>query len=269
MDGVIAMQIRPRVIPVLTLDKNKLVKTVQFQKPNYIGDPINAIRIFNDCDVDEIALIDITRELVEPDYKALEQICSEAFIPMSYGGGIRNFRQAQKIFGLGFEKVILNTACFDTQKTVTQIAEVYGSQSAVACLDFKKNFFGKYSFYIQAGSKNMKLSPVEAAKMVVDLGAGEIVLQSIDADGMMQGYVLDLIQSVSEAVKVPVIALGGAGKLADLKLAVQAGAAAVAASSLFVYHGKLKGILINYPSQAELRELLNPVTSNNQQSFFR
>ncbi|MFN8945925.1 MAG: HisA/HisF-related TIM barrel protein, partial [Pseudobdellovibrionaceae bacterium] len=251
------------------LDKNKLVKTVQFQKPNYIGDPINAIRIFNDCDVDEIALLDITRQLVEPDYKALEQICSEAFIPLSYGGGVRNFTQAQRIFSLGFEKVILNTGCLDEQKTLSQIAQVYGSQSAVACLDFKKNFFGKYSFHTESGSRNMKLSPGEAAKMVVELGAGEVILQSIDADGMMQGYVLDLIQSVAETVKVPVIALGGAGKLADLKLAVQAGAAAVAASSLFVYHGKLKGVLINYPSQAELRELLNSATSNNRQSFSR
>lgn len=246
---------RPRVIPVLTLDREKLVKTVQFQKPNYIGDPINAIRIFNDCDVDEIALVDISKNRVEPQYLLLQQICSEAFIPMSYGGGVKSFPQAQRVFEIGFEKVMLNTCCFDETKTLTQIANVYGSQSAVACLDFKKNFFGQAHFYTQSGERKWKMSPVEAARKAVELGAGEIVLQNIDGDGMMRGYALEAIAEVCQAVSVPVIALGGAGKLQDLRAVIQAGAAAAAASSLFVYHGRLKGVLINYPSQKELQNL--------------
>jgi cyclase len=250
-------KLRPRVIPVLTTDQGKLVKTIQFQKPNYIGDPINAIRIFNDCDVDEISLLDITKGRREPNFEYLEKICSEAFIPMSYGGSIKNFVHAQRVFEIGFEKAILNTACFDEQKTLTQIANAYGSQSAVACLDFKKSFFGQFYFYTQSGQLSSKLGPIEAAKRAVDLGAGELILQSIDSDGMMKGYQLDLISSVCAAVPVPVIALGGAGKWIDLKQAVAAGASASAASSLFVYHGKLKGILINYPSQQELRELFD------------
>ncbi len=256
--------LRPRVIPVLTIERGKLVKTIQFQKPNYIGDPINAIRIFNDCDVDEIAFLDITKERSAPDFEILERICSEAFIPMSYGGGIRSFEHAQRVFQIGFEKAVLNTASFDEHKTLTQIAKAYGAQSAVACLDFKKSFFGKTSFYTHCGTKNWKMNLAEAAKMTVDLGAGEIILQNIDADGVMKGFDLETIQQVCAAVQVPVIALGGAGNLKDLRSAVDAGASAVAASSLFVYHGKLKGVLINYPSQPELRSLfqVQPVEQN-------
>lgn len=255
-------KIRPRVIPVLTMDQGKLVKTVQFQKPTYIGDPINAIRIFNDCDVDEIALLDITQDRQEPNFADLEKICSEAFIPLSYGGAIKSFSQAQRIFEIGFEKAILNTACFDEQKTLSKIANAYGSQSAVACLDFKKSFFGQFHFHTQSGRMNLKLSPVDAVKRAVEWGAGELILQSIDSDGMMKGYQLDLISAVCAAVPVPVIALGGAGKLMDLRAALAAGASALAASSLFVYHGKLKGILINYPSQKELRELFHESKEN-------
>lgn len=247
--------LRPRVIPVLTIDRGKLVKTVQFQKPNYIGDPINAIRIFNDCDVDEIAFLDITKDRSQPDFEILERVCSEAFIPMSYGGGIRSFEHAQRVFSIGFEKAVLNTSCFDERKTLTEISKSYGAQSAVACLDFKKGFFGKASFFTQSGTKNMKMTLPQAAQMAVDWGAGEIVLQNIDSDGVMKGYDLEVIQDVCATVSVPVIALGGAGVLKDLRKAVDVGAAAVAASSLFVYHGKLKGILINYPSQKELKDL--------------
>lgn len=241
---------RKRVIPCLLLKDRGLVKTVKFKTPKYVGDPINAIRIFNEKEVDELVLLDIEASMLgcEPDYELIAEVAGECFMPICYGGGIRTLEHAQKIFGLGVEKIALNTAALNDIELLRKIADQFGSQSVVCSIDCKKSLLGKYSVYSQAGTKDAKISPTEWAKKAEEAGAGEIFLNSIDRDGMMQGFDIPLVKSVVSAVHIPVIACGGAGSIADLNEPFEkAGVSAVAAGSFFVFHGKHKAVLISYP----------------------
>lgn len=249
---------RIRVIPVLLLKGQGLYKTVKFKDPQYLGDPINAVKIFNDKEVDELCFLDInaTKENKEPNYKMIAEIASECFMPLSYGGGINHADQAIKLFNIGVEKVIINTAAHSNPALITELSAHYGAQSVVVCIDVKKNFFGKYEVYTHGGKKNTGKNPVEFAKQVQDLGAGEIILNSIDKDGTMTGYDTECLNKVATQLEIPVIACGGANAVSDFAKAVKQGhASAVAAGSMFVFHGKHKAVLISYPSQEELKEV--------------
>lgn len=247
-----------RVIPTLLLKDKGLVKTVNFKNPNYLGDPINAVRIFNEKEVDELVLLDIMASIEKraPNYTWIKDIVSESFMPIGYGGGITNIEQIKKIFDLGVEKIILNTAAFDLN-LINQAALIYGEQSIVVCIDAKKSFFGGYNVYSRSGQEKHKLSPDAFAKNVVNSGAGEIIIQSIDNEGKMKGFDLILTKLVSSAVNVPIVASGGAGSIHDLKEVITVGgASAVTAGSLFVYKGKHNAVLINYPSLSEIQEII-------------
>ena len=246
---------RPRIIPCLLIKDEGIVKTVKFSKPNYLGDVINAVKIFNEKEVDELCLLDITasKQNKGPDYSLLKKIASEAFMPLSYGGGISNIEQAKKIYHIGYEKIIINTSFVKTPKLIEEIAKYAGSQSVVVSIDAKRNLFGNYFCYILDGKNRTEYSPQDLAMQAEKLGAGEILLNSIDRDGTMTGYDLKLIKSVSDKVNIPVVACGGASSIDDLRTALYTGHAhAVAAGSMFVYFGKKKAVLINVPSEKEL-----------------
>ncbi len=247
-----------RVMPCLLLLGDGLVKTVKFKDPSYVGDPRNAVKIFNEKEVDELILLDIgaTPDHKEPRTSLIREIVSEAFMPVAYGGGIRNLEQARAILSAGVEKIVLNTHAIAHPSFVKEAAEKFGSQSVVVCIDAKKNLFGKYDVWTEGGRRNTKLRPDECASIMEQHGAGEIVINSIDRDGTRSGFDIDLVRSVASVVHVPLIACGGAGQLQDLSMAVKdGGATAVAAGSLFVYQGKHRAVLINYPNQSILRQL--------------
>jgi imidazole glycerol-phosphate synthase subunit HisF len=248
---------RFRIIPVLLFSKGGLVKTVQFKNPKYVGDPINAIKIFNDKEVDELVLLDIdaTKNKTGPNYHLVNEVSKECFMPFSYGGGISTTDEIKKILNSGAEKVVINSSSLSHIDVVKEASYRFGSQSIVICLDIKKNWLGKYYVYTHKGEKNTKLSPVEFAIKMQQAGAGELFLQFIDKDGSYEGYDLEIINQVSSAVDIPVVACGGAGKLEDFSSAMKNGASAVAAGSLFVFYGPLKSVLINYPSKEELIDL--------------
>jgi imidazole glycerol-phosphate synthase subunit HisF len=246
-----------RLIPVLLLKGKGLVKTTKFKNPVYIGDPINAVRIFNEKEVDELVLCDIEASIMqrEPNYAWIKDIVSECFMPVGYGGGIRNMEQIRKIFDLGVEKVILNTAAFDF-KLVAQAASIYGNQSIVGCIDAKKSLLGGYNVYSKSGSVKYKIAPEEFTKQLVSAGAGEIIVQSIDKEGSMTGFDLELTKSVANAVNVPVVASGGAGNMLHISDVLDKGkASSVSAGSFFVFKGKHRAVLINYPKQEEIKAL--------------
>ena len=248
---------RIRVIPVLLLQNGGLVKTVKFKKPNYIGDPINAVKIFNEKEVDELVFLDIeaTKSGKEPDYNKIEEIASECFMPLAYGGGIKNIGQVKRIIGIGVEKVILNTSAVSNPQLISEIARIYGNQCAVVSVDVRKDMFGKYVCYTNSGKQKVKQKITDFVKALENAGAGEIILTSIDREGTFNGYDIDLIKKVTEIVNIPVVANGGASKIEDFANAVINGrSSAVAAGSLFVYKSKNRGVLINYPSQNELKE---------------
>jgi cyclase len=243
---------RIRTIPVLLLNNGGLYKTVKFKNPTYIGDPINAVKIFNEKEADELLILDYRASIEKrgPDFSKIAEIAGEAFMPMAYGGGIRNLDDAKKVFDSGFEKIVLNSILFEDITLVDKIASIYGAQSVVGCIDFKKNLFGKFNVYAYSGSKSTGKTPVEWAKFLDDKGVGEIILNNIDKDGTWDGYSLNLITEVSSNVHIPVIACGGAGSVEDFKKAVTAGASAVAAGSMFVYQKKGMGVLISFPSSS-------------------
>lgn len=245
---------RVRVIPVLTLDNEKLVKTVKFKKPNYIGDPINAVKLFNDKEVDEIVILDIsaTKEKRAPNYNRIEEIASEAFMPLAYGGGINSFDQIKELFKLGIEKVIINSAIENNIDLIKQTAERYGSQSVIAAIDVKKPVLGKLSAYKNSGSTKIKNKLLNYILEIEKAGAGEIFLTAIDRDGTYTDYDYDLIKLISSNCNIPVVSCGGANSLDSFLNAVKSGASAVAAGSLFVYSSASKGVLINYPDQETL-----------------
>jgi cyclase len=245
---------RARVIPCLLLSGERLVKTVRFKEPTYVGDPINAVKIFNDREVDELTILDIgaTRERRDPPFEHLRAIAGECFIPLSYGGGIRTIEQARKLFAVGVEKVLINSAAADDPSLPAAVAAEYGSQAVIAGIDVRKDWLGRTRVFTRSGTHSTGRTPVDHATAMAASGAGEILLTSIDRDGTMSGYDLELIKELSAAVPVPVIACGGAGSLADFAAAIAAGASAVAAGSLFVFSGPRRAVLINYPSPSEL-----------------
>ncbi len=249
---------RPRVIPVLLLKNLGLVKSMKFKNHRYIGDPINAVKLFNDLGADELAFLDITanneNRSISLDF--VKRVGDEANMPFSVGGGIRNLKEIQQILHAGAEKVILNTSASENPEFVKEASDEFGSSTIVVSVDVKKSIFGKELTYIYSGKKATKYDPVNFAKTVESKGAGELIINSIEHDGMMEGYDISLIKRVSEAVRIPVVALGGAGNHIDFKKAFQEGyASAVAAGSFFVYHGPRRAVLINYPCNKELEEL--------------
>lgn len=252
---------RPRIIPCLLLRNGGLVKTTRFASPRYLGDPINAVRIFNEKEVDELVLLDITAtaEGRGPSYQTLTDIASECFMPVAYGGGLRTLDQIERVLKLGVEKVCINSAAVENPDFVAQSAAVFGSQSIVVSIDVKRTLLGTYKAYTRSGSRCTRLDPIEAARRAYQLGAGEIFLNSIDRDGTMKGYDLKLVKDISGAVSIPVVACGGAGRIEDFQVAIDAGATAVAAGSLFVYHGKRRAVLINFPAPNELESALQQV----------
>ena len=246
-----------RVIPCLLLRNQGLVKTVKFKDPKYVGDPINAVRIFNDKEVDELLFLDITATVDRrtPRYKIISEIASECFMPLAYGGGIRSIEDIRQVLAVGVEKVCINTHAVDDPEFIRTAADIFGSQSIVVSIDVKKTLFGKYEVFTNSGSKASNLDPLSHAVRMEQMGAGEIFLNSIDRDGTMTGYDLELTRRVTAAVGIPVIACGGAGTVAHFRDAVkQGGASAVSAGSMFVFHGKHRAVLISYPDQAELRQ---------------
>lgn len=247
-----------RVIPCLLLKNRGLVKTTRFKDPKYVGDPINAVKIFNDKEVDELLFLDITAtiENKRPPLKTISEIASECFMPLAYGGGIRTLDDIREIFAVGVEKVCINTAAVEDPLLIKKASDIFGSQSIVVSMDVKKTLFGKYEVYIRSGAQNAKIDPVKHAIHAEQMGAGEIFLNSIDRDGTMQGYDIELIRRVTSAVHIPVIACGGAGTINHFKEAVRdGGASAVSAGSMFVFHGKHRAVLISYPSKDELSDI--------------
>ena len=250
---------KTRVIPVLLLRGKGLVKTTKFKDPKYIGDPINSVRIFNEKEVDELVFLDIsaTPQGRGPDFDLLADIAGEAFMPMAYGGGIRTLEQVQKVFALGFEKVIIHAAAYETAQLVRDAVAIYGSQSIVGCLDVRRTLLGRYELYTHSGQKRAAGSVRDRALELEGLGVGEIIVNAIDRDGTQSGYDIKLVREVASAVRIPVVACGGAGGIDDFVQAVQeAGASAVAAGSLFVFVGPHRAVLINYPDRTELAQRL-------------
>jgi imidazole glycerol-phosphate synthase subunit HisF len=249
---------RARVIPCLLLRGAGLVKTIGFRDPTYVGDPVNAIKIFNDKEVDELVLLDIdaSREQRGPRYDVIRDIASECFMPLGYGGGIRTVDEIRRVLATGVEKVIVNSAAAADPALVEAAAREFGSQSVVVSLDVRKKLIGGYEVRTLGGTRGTGAHPVDAARRMEASGAGEILLTSIDRDGTQRGYDLELTRMVADAVSVPVIACGGAGSVADLAAGVREGhASAVAAGSLFVFHGRHRAVLISYLSAAELRDV--------------
>jgi cyclase len=249
---------RPRIIPCLLIDEQQLVKTVRFKNPKYIGDPMNAVRILNEKEVDELVFLDIAarRTRRAPDIELIGKIASECFMPFAYGGGIRTLEHVRNILGSGAEKVVINTAALDDPHLIEQASGEFGSQSIVVAIDVKRTLFGGRRVMNGQQQKVLPLEPPAHARAMVELGAGEIFLNDVDRDGTRTGYDTDLIRSVSQAVDVPVVACGGAGTLADLRKAIDAGASAAAAGSLFVLYGKHRAVLITYPKLEDLRAAL-------------
>lgn len=246
---------RPRVIPCLLLQKGGLVKTVRFKSPTYIGDPINAVKIFNDKEVDELLFLDIAASVEDraPNIDYLRSVCSECFMPLAYGGGIKTLEQVKAILAAGVEKVVLNSIAAEDSSFVKRVSECVGSQAVVVAVDVKKSFFGKYQVVIRSATKSTGCDPVSFALNAARAGAGELLLTSVDREGTMMGYDIELLKRVSSAVDIPVVANGGAGTTAHFADAVRAGgASAVAAGSMFVFHGKHRAVLINFPTAQQL-----------------
>jgi cyclase len=247
-----------RVIPVLLLKEGGLVKTVKFKNPTYVGDPINAVKIFNEKEIDEIVILDIdaTREKRPPNMKQIKEIAGEAFIPLAYGGGITTIDEIKELFYTGVEKVILNNSAVHRTQLITEAAKLVGSQSVVVSMDIKKNLFGKPKVFTRNGTENTNEDPVLFAKRMQDAGAGEIFLNSIERDGTYGGYDLELVKKVSNELEIPVIICGGASSINDFRSAVENGASAVAAGSFFVFQRAHRAVLISYPSRQDLKENL-------------
>jgi cyclase len=250
------MQI-PRVIPLLLLAGETFVKTVRYRDPRYVGDPTNVIDLFNQFEVDEIALLDIgaTTGRHEPQYELIRALAAECWVPLAYGGGIRTLNQASRVLASGAEKVVVGTALADTPEVITEIAATFGSQAVVASVDVSPQA-DDYGVFVEGGQRQVSTGPEGYAAEAVERGAGEILLNAIHRDGTRAGYDLDIIGRVAAAVPVPVVACGGAGSRDDLAKPIEVGAAAVAAGSLFVFSGSGGGVLVNFPSRSQLEQLV-------------
>lgn len=245
-------------MPVLTIDERRLVKTIRFRDPRYLGDPLNAVRLFNEKEVDEIVILDIgaTRRSRQPDFAFIEDLASECFMPMAYGGGISTIDHVARVLALGVEKVVMNTAAVEQPALLTEAARIYGAQAVMVAIDVRRTWLGRREAVVRAATKSTGRDPVDLARELERLGAGELLVTSVAHDGMMQGYDVELIRDVSAAVAIPVIACGGASQLDDLRRVVRdGGASAASAGSLFVYQGRHRAVLVNFPSQ-DVRDAL-------------
>jgi cyclase len=249
--------LQTRVIPVLLLKGKGLVKTVKFDRPKYIGDPINAVKLFNDKETDELVFLDIDASKTgrRPDFEMIKNIASECFMPLGYGGGIQNLSDMEKLFNIGIEKVVLNTAALKNMSLISQAVSVFGSQSIVLSVDVQKNIWGKYQIYSHSKTKINNPDIFKFITKAEQEGVGEIMLNAVERDGQMNGYDLTLLSEIMSVTRIPVVICGGAGTLRDLKKAAHFGASGVAAGSLFLFHGPHKAVLINYPSQQDLKIL--------------
>jgi len=249
---------RPRVIPVLLLQNKGLVKSVKFRNYRYIGDPINAVRIFNELKADELAFIDIlaTKENRTISIDFIKKVGEEANMPFSAGGGIRTLEDIRKIIEAGAEKVILNSIAAENPGFINMAAEAFGSSTITVCVDVKRDFLGKEKVWFKAGTKSLNADPVKFARQMEECGAGEIIIQSIDRDGTMEGYDINLVKKIAESVSIPIVALGGAGTLSHLMdLNISVSLSGFAAGSMFVYHGDRRAVLVNYPGKEEIVKL--------------
>lgn len=255
--------LRTRIIPTLLLRNESLVKTVRFGKFTYVGDPCNTVRIFNELEVDELIFLDITatREQRSPNLTLLSDIADECFMPLAYGGSIRTLDDAKSVFDIGFEKIAINSYALENPSFIEQISTLYGNQAVIVSVDVKKNFWNDYRVRSHSGTKRTKYTPLEWAKAVEALGAGEILLTNIDREGTWAGFDLDLLRTISEAVDIPVIAHGGAGNITHISDAVHVGkASAVALGSMVVFQKKGMGVLINFPDHNLLRQALPEIS---------
>ena len=246
--------IRTRVIPCLLLKNRGLVKTVAFADPKYVGDPINAVRIFNEMEVDELILLDIEASRIgrPPDFELVQDIISEAFMPIAYGGGVRSAKEAQHLVNLGVEKVVINSGAIKNQGLVNEISGQLGSSSTVVALDVKKDWLGRHRMYDASSGTVTDKDPFAHIREVVADGAGEIFINDVARDGTGKGYDLNLIKMIAPTISVPLITCGGAGTLDHFREAAEAGASGVAAGSMFVYMGRHRAVMINYPAQRTL-----------------
>jgi cyclase len=249
-----------RVIPVLLVKDGGLVKSVKFKNHKYVGDPINAVKIFNEKEVDEIVILDISasKEKKVPNIKMIAEIAGEAFMPLSYGGGITSIDEVKNILYQGVEKVIFNSSAINNPSLITDTANRFGSSSTVVSIDVGKNIWGNYKVFGNNGQKNTGLDVIEFAKKMVEMGAGEIFLNSIDRDGTFSGFDIPLIKMISDEITIPVIACGGASDEDDLALAINQGnASGVAAGSMFVFQGIHRAVLISYPNWSQIQNKFN------------
>lgn len=247
--------LRPRITPCLLIQNGGLVKTQKFSDPKYVGDPINAVKIFNEKEVDELIVLDIDASSLgqEPNYALIRSLANECRMPLCYGGGVKNIEQLERIIQLGVEKVAISSAAVANPEFIEQAAKRVGSQSVVVVLDIKKTgLLRRYEVFTQNGRASTGLSPVDFVEKMEKLGAGEIVINAIDQDGLMQGYDLSLIEAIRKRTSLPITALGGAGSLTDIEGLIQKfGIIGAAAGSLFVFKGKYRAVLINYPSRSD------------------
>ena len=245
--------LRSRIIPVLLISQNRLVKTINFQNGKYLGDPINAVRIFNEKEADELIICDIDASYLnqEPNYELIKNLARECRMPLCYAGGITNIASAEKIIGLGVEKVAIGTAAIENLNIIEEAQKRLGSQSVVIVLDIKRTGTNSdYKLFTKNGTYNTNLDPIVFAKIAQEAGAGEILINSIDNDGLMNGYDLEIIEKIKSFIKIPITVLGGAGTLSDISNLIKLYAPiGVAAGSIFVFKGKLKAVLINYPNK--------------------
>lgn len=258
--------LRARFIPTLLLKGGGLYKTVKFKNETYIGDPINAVRIFNDKAVDELILLDIdaSRRGGGPNFGLLADIASEAFIPLCYGGGVTQLKQIEELFKLGVEKVAINSSAVGSLDLIAEASSVFGNQSILVGIDVRKSLFGRPERYINSATVNTKEDPVVLAKRAEQAGAGELLIYSVDRDGTMQGYDVPLVRSVAQSVRIPVIACGGASCLSDMVQVIEeGGASSAAAGSLFVFQGKHRAVLITYPDEDTLIGVLSKIEKTN------
>ena len=248
---------RVRVIPNLLIDNRKLVKGINFHKHRYIGDPINAIKIFNEKEVDELVIFDISAtKNGGPDFEYLTKVCSEAFFPLGYGGGVKSIEDVKKLMRLGVEKIIFNTSAYYKPELIQQAVEYAGSQSVVVAIDYKSKLLKGPTVFIENGNYNTKKNPLDYAKHIESLGTGEIILTSINREGTYKGYDLELLGEISTEVKIPVVASGGASEIADFaNVITNTNVHAVTAGSLFIFYGPLKAVLINYPSYQSFEKI--------------
>jgi len=251
--------LRTRVIPVLLLREDSLVKTVRFKSPTYVGDPSNTVRIFNEFEVDELILLDTTATVDgrEPNIELLKSVANESFMPLAYGGAIRTVEQAKTILGIGFEKVVVNSAALQRPELISELAERFGSQAVIVSVDVRRRLFGRQAVVGRSATQSTALDPVHWSQRAQALGAGELLITSVDREGTWTGFDLDLLRAVTGAVTVPVIAHGGAGSVSDIGQAVRdGGASAVAVGSMVVFQKQGMGVLVNFPAPGDLAEAL-------------